>query len=157
MRWLFGLDAELAGKTGTTQNNADGWFIGYNPAIVAGAWVGADNPAIHFRTTTLGQGSHTGLPIFARFMQKIERDPKFANIKNSKFLELSDDLAYRLDCQDYSLEDPNMTILERIFNDLIKTDTTKSKELKDPAAQQKEEEKKKGFFKRLRETFRKKK
>ena len=156
LRWLYGVEADIAGKTGTTQDNADGWFIGYNPAIVAGAWVGADNPSIHFRTTALGGGSHTGLPIFARFMQKIEADPKYNKISKARFPELPIDLAYRLDCPDYSLEDPNMNMIERIFDGFIRSDTAKSKELKEAAEIKKAEEKKKGFFKRLRETFKKK-
>jgi penicillin-binding protein 1A len=159
LRWLFGLKSDLAGKTGTTQDNADGWFIGYNPAIVAGAWVGADNPSIHFRTTALGQGAHTGLPIFARFMQKIEADRNFKYISTATFPELSPDLSSRLDCLDYSFEDPNMTRLERFFDGLINSgrDSSSMKELKQPDVIKEEPQKKKGFFERMRETFRKKK
>lgn len=156
LRWLFGLKSDIAGKTGTTQDNADGWFIGYNPAIVAGAWVGADNRGIHFRTTTLGQGSHTGLPIFARYFQKIEKDPDYQFIANAKFPALSDDLASRLDCPDYSLEDPNMNMLERFFDGLIRSDPAKAKELQDPAKQKEMDDQKKGFFERLKGIFKKK-
>lgn len=59
----YGLVNELAGKTGTTQNQADGWFIGYNPRIVVGVRVGANNMNIHFNSTSLGQGANTALPI----------------------------------------------------------------------------------------------
>ena len=156
LRTLFGLKADLAGKTGTTQDNADGWFIGYNPSLVAGAWVGADNPGIHFRTTTLGQGSHTGLPMFARFMQKVERDPAFNSLATIKFPPLPDDLLARMSCPDYSLEDPDMTMLEKLFDGFIKSDTTKTRQLKDPAVRKQQEEKKKKFFERLRSVFKRK-
>jgi len=156
LRWLFGLKSDLAGKTGTTQDNADGWFIGYNPAIVAGAWVGADNPGIHFRTTALGQGAHTGLPVFARFMQRVERDPAFSYISMAEFPPLSDDLQARLDCPDYSLEDPDMTLLEKLFDGFVKSDTSKARRLSDPAVRKKEEERKKKFFDRLRSVFKRK-
>ncbi|MCK5821705.1 MAG: transglycosylase domain-containing protein [Bacteroidales bacterium] len=156
LRWLFGLESDLAGKTGTTQDNADGWFIGYNPAIVAGAWVGADNPGIHFRTTALGQGAHTGLPIFARFMQRIERDPAYDSISMAQFPPLSDELLARLDCPDYSLEDPNMTLLEKLFDGFVKSDTAKAKRLSDPTVRKQEDEKKKKFFERLKSVFKKK-
>ncbi|MEA1877657.1 MAG: transglycosylase domain-containing protein [Bacteroidota bacterium] len=156
LRWLFGLTSDLAGKTGTTQDNADGWFIGYNPAIVAGAWVGADNPGIHFRTTALGQGAHTGLPIFARFMQRIERDQAYDSISTAQFPPLSDELLARLDCPDYSLENPNMTLLERLFDGFVKSDTAKARRLSDPAVRKQEDEKKKRFFERLKSVFKRK-
>lgn len=157
LRSVYGLRSDLAGKTGTTQDNADGWFIGYNPVLVAGAWVGADNPGIHFRTTTLGQGAHTGLPIFGKFLQQIERDPEFRTISQAKFPPLSEELASKLSCLDYTLEDPNMNFIEKLFDRFIQSDTTKSRKLQDPTIIKQEEEKKEGFFKRLRETFRKKK
>lgn len=69
----FGLTGGYAGKTGTAQNYADGWFIGYSPKLVAGAWVGASNPSVHFRNGALGSGSHMALPIWARFFRNIER------------------------------------------------------------------------------------
>jgi len=156
LRSLFGLKSDLAGKTGTTQDNADGWFIGYNPAIVAGAWVGADNPGIHFRTTTLGQGAHTGLPIFARFMQRIESDPAYNSISMAQFPPLSDELLERLDCPDYSLEDPSMTLLEKLFDGFVKSDTSRTKRLQDSDVRKKEEKKKGRFFEKLRSVFKRK-
>lgn len=156
LRTIFGLTSDLAGKTGTTQDNADGWFIGYNPAIVAGAWVGADNPGIHFRTTALGGGSHTGLPIFARFMQRIERDQNYDSISLAKFPQLSEELLARLDCPDYSLEDPDMSLLEKLFDGFVRSDTIKAKALKDPAIRKQEEQKKEKFFQRLKKVFKRK-
>ena len=71
----------LAGKTGTTQNNTDGWFIGMTPELVTGVWVGAQDPTVRFSSTALGQGANTGLPIFGYYMNGIYKD---ANLSISK-------------------------------------------------------------------------
>jgi len=157
LRWKFGLTSDIAGKTGTTQDNADGWFIGYNPGIVAGAWVGADNPGVHFRTTALGGGSHTGLPIFGHFMQKIESDRNFQSISSAQFPVLPDSLAQCLACQDYVLEDPNITLIEKIKDAFAKSDSVKEKKIRKSDVEEEEKEKKEGFFKRLGNKLKKKK
>lgn len=69
LRTVYGLKNELAGKTGTTQNQADGWFIGYHPRLVVGIRVGANDMNVHFNSTRLGQGANMALPIFGKFMQ----------------------------------------------------------------------------------------
>lgn len=66
----------LAGKTGTTQNNTDGWFIGHTPDLVTGVWVGCDHRGVRFSKTSLGQGANTGLPIWGYYMQKVYKDKK---------------------------------------------------------------------------------
>ncbi|QZE12753.1 PBP1A family penicillin-binding protein [Halosquirtibacter laminarini] len=71
LRSRYGLRIALAGKTGTTQNGADGWFMGYCPNLVTGAWVGANNPKIHFRTIRYGQGAYLALPIVGTFFKKL--------------------------------------------------------------------------------------
>ena len=73
LRTAYKLDMQLAGKTGTTQNGADGWFIGMTPGIVAGAWVGCDNPSIRFRSGYYGQGAYLALPIFGRFINSAKQ------------------------------------------------------------------------------------
>ena len=70
----YGLKGEIAGKTGTTNNHSDGWFIGYTPTITAGVWVGAEDPQIHFESLALGGGSNMALPIWGIFMQKVVKD-----------------------------------------------------------------------------------
>lgn len=70
LRSVYKLECELAGKTGTTQNGADGWFIGMAPGIVAGAWVGCDNPSIRFRTGYYGQGAYMALPMVGRLFER---------------------------------------------------------------------------------------
>ncbi len=100
LRTVYGLHNDIAGKTGTTQLNTDGWFIGYSPDLIAGVWVGGDNPVIRFRTMSLGQGSHSALPVWARFMQKIYRDPLYRFSRFSEF-DISDEVLAELDCPDY--------------------------------------------------------
>ncbi len=85
IRTIYNIPGDFAGKTGTTQNNSDGWFIGITPNLVTGCWVGADDPRVHFRTTTYGQGAYMALPIVGKFFHKTYRDSKFAYLKNSSF------------------------------------------------------------------------
>ncbi len=127
LRNTFGLKSEMGGKTGTTQNNSDGWFIGFTPGIVAGAWVGNDNPAIHFRSTYLGQGAHTALPIFARFMQKTERNPEFYDYTAGSFYPLPHNLAMQLSVPDFSEDDPDQNLFERVFEGFIRPDSAKQR------------------------------
>lgn len=76
-----GISYPTAGKTGTTQNNTDGWFMGLTPDLVTGVWVGAQDPTVRFSRTSLGQGANTGLPIYGYYMNKVYKDP---SIKISK-------------------------------------------------------------------------
>lgn len=85
LRFRYNIPGEVAGKTGTTNSNTDGWFIGYTPQLLAGAWVGCDNNYLRFNSTALGQGANTGLPIWALFMQKVYADKTLGIDPNSKF------------------------------------------------------------------------
>lgn len=71
---LFNYDTDFGGKTGTSSNHSDAWFVGVTPKLVGGAWVGGEYRSIHFRTGALGQGSRTALPIYAYFMEKVLAD-----------------------------------------------------------------------------------
>lgn len=71
---LFRYDTQFGGKTGTSSNHSDAWFVGVTPKLVGGAWVGGEHRSIHFRTGELGQGSRTALPIFAYFMEGVLKD-----------------------------------------------------------------------------------
>ena len=73
----FDRDTEFGGKTGTSNNHSDAWFVGVSPKLVAGAWVGGEYRSIHFRTGQLGQGSRTALPICGYFFQSVLADPNF--------------------------------------------------------------------------------
>jgi penicillin-binding protein 1A len=99
----FGLlwqGGEIGGKTGTTQNYSDGWFIGVVPKLVAGAWVGGDDRSIHFRSMELGQGARMAMPIWGLFMQKIFKD-KSLGIKQEAFPKPAKSLSVELDCKKY--------------------------------------------------------
>ncbi len=74
-------DTDFGGKTGTSSNNSDAWFIGISPRLVCGAWVGGEYRAIHFRTGQLGQGSKTALPICGRFLKAVLSDPHFSHYR----------------------------------------------------------------------------
>jgi penicillin-binding protein 1A len=73
--WNYGVEGEIAGKTGTTNDNSDAWFIGYTPQLLAGTWVGCDDRFIRFNSTAIGQGSSAALPIWAYFYEKASNDP----------------------------------------------------------------------------------
>ncbi len=71
IRYKYGISAQIGGKTGTTNNNSDGWFIGYTPKLVSGVWVGWEDRQIHFANTSKGQGANMALPIWAIYMKKV--------------------------------------------------------------------------------------
>ncbi len=75
---------EIGGKTGTTSNHSDGWYMGISKDLVTGVWVGADERSIHFKTSAYGEGSKTALPIYGKFMEKLYHDP-LSGIVYSKF------------------------------------------------------------------------
>lgn len=101
LRSRYGLTQDIAGKTGTTQSQTDGWFIGMTPRLVAGAWVGADDQRIHFQSLRLGQGAATAMPIYGRFMQLVAGDPAFAAVKQAKFRTPPESVMQKLDCDPF--------------------------------------------------------
>lgn len=105
IRYKYGVYTDLAGKTGTTQANADGWFMGFTPELVVGSWVGADDPRIRFRNSKLGQGSNTALPIAGYFLKQLNTDKSFSEITKAKFEPLSSALQSKLNCDLYELND----------------------------------------------------
>jgi penicillin-binding protein 1A len=136
LRSRYGISNDVAGKTGTTQSNADGWFVAVSPKLVIGAWVGADDPRIRFRSTELGQGARMALPIVAKFYQQANNDKRLIAITSAHFSALSDRLERRLSCDLYKTD---KTIIEKIFG-------KKKKENRQAFGEGK---KKEGFFKRL--------
>jgi penicillin-binding protein 1A len=89
-------DVDFGGKTGTSNNHSDAWFMGISPKLVVGAWVGGEYRCIHFRTGALGQGSRTALPICGHFLSKVLQDPAFkeyhAKFGESKDKEITKDM-----------------------------------------------------------------
>lgn len=98
LRTKYKLWSDIAGKTGTTQEHADGWFMGFTPDLVAGAWVGGADRRVRFRNLKLGQGANTALPIFGKFFQKLYESSEFKNLQNTHFNALPDTLDWAMDC-----------------------------------------------------------
>tara|TARA_Y100000782_G_C10189350_1_gene269594 strand:+ start:13544 stop:15988 length:2445 start_codon:yes stop_codon:yes gene_type:complete len=96
-----GIKYPIAGKTGTTQNNSDGWFMGITPDLVTGVWVGADDRSVHFSRTYYGQGANTALPIWGYYMKKVYADPSI-KISTGDFEAPLEPLSVELDCDKYS-------------------------------------------------------
>ncbi len=90
LRFVYNLKGQMGGKTGTTQNNSDGWFMSFTPEIVAGAWVGGEERSIHFDTMAFGQGARSALPIHGLFYQKIYADPEL-NITDDGVFEIPEE------------------------------------------------------------------
>lgn len=107
LRGKYGLTMPIAGKTGTTQNNSDGWFMGLTPELVTGVWVGAEDRAAHFRSTALGQGANTALPIWGIFMKKVYSDSKL-KVSRGDF-ERPKTLSVETNCSEYNqtISSPN--------------------------------------------------
>ncbi|MEO5980426.1 MAG: transglycosylase domain-containing protein [Chryseolinea sp.] len=127
LRSRYGLKNDIAGKTGTTQSNADGWFIAITPKLVVGCWVGADDPRLRFKSTALGQGAATALPIVGKFFQELNKDQEFSDISNAVFGALSPALMEKLDCE---LSKSDRNFLERLFNRKKKVKQSEFKETK---------------------------
>jgi penicillin-binding protein 1A len=111
LRSRFNLRNEIAGKTGTTQNNADGWFMGLTPELVAGCWVGGEERSVHFNSTNEGQGASMALPIWGKFFQKVYADPSLKISKNG-FVKPSNMGDIELDCSVYDAQTEKDTPIE---------------------------------------------
>jgi penicillin-binding protein 1A len=96
------LKSEVGGKTGTTNNYVDGWFMGITPSLVVGTWVGGDDRWIRFLTIADGQGAKMARPYFAKFLKKLENDPKSGYDYNKKFKVPLGDLGITIDCGAYN-------------------------------------------------------
>ena len=95
-----GIPYPIAGKTGTTQNNSDGWFIGITPDLVTGVWVGAEDRSIRFDRTYYGQGANTALPMWGYFMNKVYADSTL-QISKGDFEKPETPISIELDCKKY--------------------------------------------------------
>lgn len=101
------VDNEIGGKTGTTDNASDGWYMGVTHNLVTGVWVGGDERAIHFPSWDFGQGSKTARPIWDKYMVKVYRHPE-VGVKKGYFRRPSSGLDITLDCNQYTLSDSTM-------------------------------------------------
>ena len=96
-RFKYGVQSVAAGKTGTTSDQADGWFVGFTPGLVTSVWVGGESPSIRWRTITEGQGANTALPIWANYTKRIENSSSSKYVRG-QFPSIDSTLADRLDC-----------------------------------------------------------
>ena len=99
LRFKYGFKNEIGGKTGTTQNHSDGWFMGITPNLVTGVWTGCEDRSVHFRDITTGQGANMALPIFAEYMQRVYADTINTGIHPIPF-EIARSIDVKLDCDD---------------------------------------------------------
>jgi penicillin-binding protein 1A len=108
-KWTYAPYWDLGGKTGTSQNYADGWFVGFSPDLIAGAWVGTSTQKIHFRSSTYGQSNYTALPIWGEVFKRMDKDPdqKYLGFRNQKFPRPTSLIISLLDCPtgDYPVQD----------------------------------------------------
>lgn len=105
LRSSYGFTNPIAGKTGTTQKQSDGYFMGITPDLTTGVWVGAEDRSVHFRSTNLGQGSHTALPIWAKYMRKVYDDPSLKISKGEFPKPTTPGLDLNFDCNQYENEE----------------------------------------------------
>jgi penicillin-binding protein 1A len=106
LRTKYNFTNPIAGKTGTTQNQSDGWFMGITPDLMTGVWVGAEDRSIHFRSLGLGAGANTALPIWALYMQKVNAD-KSLQISMGDFEKPVQPLSVQLDCDKFEKDQEN--------------------------------------------------
>ncbi len=85
MRYRYNIDCDMGGKTGTTNRNADAWFMGFTPSLVSGCWVGGEDRDIHFDSTRMGQGANMALPVWALYMKKVFSDRSLGYDPSEKF------------------------------------------------------------------------
>ena len=109
LQWKYGFRNPIAGKTGTTQNQSDGWFMGITPDLTTGIWVGAEDRSVHFRTIGLGQGANMALPIWALYMNKVYADPSLG-ISQGEFDKPMREIMIEFDCEKYDRDHQNGTI-----------------------------------------------
>jgi penicillin-binding protein 1A len=103
-RFTIPAGANIGGKTGTTQNNSDGWFMGITPNLVSGCWVGAEERNVHFRATQYGQGANTALPIFGKYMEQVYANPEM-EYGRGVFKKPDIEMTVALDCDNIQTSD----------------------------------------------------
>jgi len=117
LRYKYGLNNPMGGKTGTTQNHSDGWFMGITPELVSGVWVGAEDRSVHFEGIYYGQGANMALPIWALYMQKVYAD-KSIGLTQGDF-EKPRGVRINLDCDDDSNKSNTNELIESDEDDFF--------------------------------------
>ena len=106
LRYKYKFDAQIAGKTGTTNSNSDGWFVGCVPRLITACWVGGEERDIHFLTASMGQGAATALPVWAEYMKKVYADTSLGYSQEERF-----------DVKLEAIQQPVDTLLDIVFKD----------------------------------------
>lgn len=167
IRTVYGVEGDFAGKTGTTQNYADGWFMGYTPDLVTGCWVGGEEPSIHFRNIAMGRGGYTALPIVGKFFNKLYRDPAFSDYRFHTFPGLSEETLALLNVPHYrdDLQEKGLFNLWGLFgnNDKDKTEQkaekkseTHGEEITQKKPEERRSEKQLNIWEKIKDALRKK-
>lgn len=146
LRWKYGLKNDIAGKTGTTQSNKDGWFVGITPKLVTVTWVGSDDHSIGFRNTGMGQGANSALPIFALMTQKMNSVKKFDYITHAEFPPPSIEVLNKMSCVTTTKDG----LIKRVFTNENKPKTMEFENV------QTKPKKKDGLFSKVKKLFKKK-
>ncbi|MDY0198293.1 MAG: transglycosylase domain-containing protein [Tenuifilaceae bacterium] len=107
LRYRYNLHGPIGGKTGTTQNNSDGWFMGIVPNLVGGVWVGAEDRSVRFQTITMGQGANMALPIYALFLEKVFNDGHLGVNPTDTWDKPLRGLTVNIDCNDQAISNEN--------------------------------------------------
>lgn len=106
LRGMYKIAADMGGKTGTTQNQSDGWFMGITPQLVAGSWAGCEDRFVRFRSLEMGQGARTAMPVWALFFQKVYEDKSLGYDINTRFASPSVPTTIEIDCNKYKQTNP---------------------------------------------------
>ncbi len=145
MKNVYGVHLPLAGKTGTSQNYADAWFLAYNPNLVLATRVGASTPSIHFNNGANGSGSTLALPLIARTLQKVQKNNRIKSKYFKAFAELPSEFEFALGCDDY-IENSD---IEKFLDGIFKNKNTTFEKASKKASRKAKRKNKKSFFKRL--------
>lgn len=141
---VYGVRSSLAGKTGTSQDYGDAWFVAYNRDLVVATRVGATYPAVHFSKGADGSGSTLALPLVAKTFQRVQKNPE-ANRKYLSGLKVSKEYSSALACVDH-IDDSDF---EKFFDDIFRDKNTTFEKASKKAKKQAKKEKRKSWFKRV--------
>ncbi|HEY0055959.1 MAG TPA: transglycosylase domain-containing protein [Pedobacter sp.] len=126
---------QIGGKTGTSSDYVDGWYMGITKDLVTGVWVGCDERSVHFRTSGTGEGSHTALPIFGRFMEKVYRDPS-TGYTYGPFPKATVEITRQYNCPTAEIPRDTFSVDTTIIDSLFESDEPELKESSDTSSQQ---------------------
>lgn len=112
LSYRYKINTPIGGKTGTTQNNSDGWFMAISPDLVTGIWTGCEDRAFHFTSTSQGEGANSALPVFAGFMKRVYANPKL-NISKKDFEPPAGGVNIVYDCSQYQQQEQSETETEK--------------------------------------------